>query len=227
MATTDSLPRCALPHSWTFKQKLAWRFILCESLSRPAFSHPRAKKKHTHTQGLMFRVKNDGWQAGKVRLDGVVLERWVEDSLDPFPHLLALPVFPRLRTSSLSSEFSLVNSTRRSSLSALKEEDWWCLIFKKGECPQGRGWRGEKSGFPSLTRLRYMHRRAVSHRAERHRRDSDVGVHDHAWINYYNNRLTSYLYRDTLDKLKRHRWKDYAIESLKKKLAPTKTSKRL
>lgn len=126
----------------------------------------------TRTRGLMSRIKNDGWQPGEVRLAS-----WnAEDSLNSFPplsHILTLcrrsPSF-RASTSSLSCEFSLVNSTRWSSLSALKKRIDGPSHLKKEKASQGgqAGW--EKSGFPSLTRLRYMHRRAVPHWAGRHRR---------------------------------------------------------
>lgn len=97
------------------------------------------------TRGLMSRIKNDGWQPGEVRLAS-----WnAEDSLNSFPplfHVLTLcrrPPSFRAPTSSLSSEFSLVNSTRWSSLSVLKKRIDGPSHLKKEKASKGGGGTSE------------------------------------------------------------------------------------
>ena len=90
----------------------------------------------------MSRIKNDGWQAGEVRLaswnsQGQPQPVPSSSCSVPLP-LWATPTSFRTSASSLSDEFSLVNNTRWSSLSVLKKRiDGPSHLKKEDSIPKG------------------------------------------------------------------------------------------
>lgn len=181
VSTAEIVLSCVLSHIpialRSVRQMVVKISSVATRLSLTSTFYPSSPCKHC----LMSRTKNDGWQSGHWSTTGTLecrgqpqlarppLFRIQPPSRPPNPSYLSVP--PK---SSLSSEFSLVNSTRWSSPSALKKRiDGPSYLKKGGSLPTPPGGHerglGEKSGFP-FTRLRSMHRRPLVEHWRLHRR---------------------------------------------------------